>query len=90
VAKLVTFRCERLADGTHIGRTRNFGEDLNSTYRDGRLVEVNLDEIDRSTETFSIVVRHTNQSRRILAEISEAMAHHFPDRIASLTVEDLR
>jgi hypothetical protein len=87
VAKRIT-RCERLAGGIHIHRLRNFGENLYTTYRDGRLVEVDLGEIDLATGAFSVVLRHNN--RRTLKGLSEMLARHFPDRIASMTVEDLR
>jgi hypothetical protein len=90
VAKRVTFRCDRVAGDTHTDRLRNFGEDLYKTYRVGRLVQVDLGEIDSATETFSVVLRHNNKSRWILTDLSKTMADHFSDKIASMTVEDLR
>ena len=84
--KRIVFTFERLADQTHIHRLRNFGEDLFHAFRNDRHVLVDLDEIDRATERFSILVKHNRQLRRILQAVDPVTARHFPDRIAAISV----
>ncbi len=86
--KRITFNFERLGDGTHVPRLRDFGEVIWLMFRDGRHVVADLGEIDRATERFSIVVKHKRQLRRVLQAIEPLTAKHFPDRIASIAIED--
>jgi hypothetical protein len=85
--KRIVFTFEPLADQTHIHRLRNFGEDLFHMFRDDGRVPIDLDEIDRATGQFSIVVKHRRQLHRTLQAIEPVLAKHFPDRIATTRVQ---
>ena len=64
--------------GSEIHRIRNFGEDLYREFRDSRLAEVDLAEIDRATD--KLAVRGIkNRKYHTVEEIVRKllMRHHF-------------
>jgi hypothetical protein len=86
--KQIVITVERLADGSHMPRLRDFGEDLWRMFRSGDEVLIDLDKVDRADERFSLIIKHNRRFRRILGEIEDLMEEQFPDRIASIAIED--
>lgn len=57
-------------------------------FRSGDEVLIDLDEVDRADERFSLIIKHNRRFRRVLGEITNLMEEQFPDRIASIAIED--
>jgi hypothetical protein len=88
--RTVYIRVEHVADGTHVDRLRNFGEDLFRMFRSADEAVVDIDAVDRATDQIAVTMHRKSQHRRVLRKIEVHAARAFPDGIASVWVEDAK
>ena len=74
-------------DADLVHRARNFGEALYSSFRDGSMGAVSLDEADRTTGAMTVHSVHKRDVRRALTLVNGLAAKHFPDVTPTITAE---
>ena len=90
VKRTVFIRVEHVADGTHVSRLRDFGEDLFRMFRSGDDAVVDLGAIDSATDQIAVSVNRKGQFRRVLRKIEVHADRSFPDGIATVWAEDVK